>query len=222
MPLLILASGSPRRSELLVEAGFQFQVAEPRVTERTDLHLTARELTTWNAVRKGLTVARRYPKEVVLAADTVVSHNEKVIGKPTDLADATNILRRLSGTVHQVYSSVFIGQLASRSIRVFCEVSNVQFRKLTNPQIRDYLKKIDPLDKAGAYAAQRHGCDIIARILGSYSNVVGLPMEQTVAALEQFGIRPKSQSNRRLPSRAAPARADRAAHDAIPDRGTRR
>ena len=191
---LLLASASPRRSQLLTDAGFDFEIIKPRVTERADPHLTARELTTWNALRKGLAIARVQPHRVVLAADTVVAFGYEIIGKPSDFEDAVEILRRLSGQLHQVYSSVFILHLASARMMLGCEVSDVQFRKLNDDQIRRYLSKIEPLDKAGAYAAQGHGSEIISSINGSYSNVVGLPMERTVAALEQFGIRPMKRA----------------------------
>jgi len=191
---LLLASASPRRSQLLTDAGFDFEIIKPRVTERADPHLTPRELTTWNALRKGLAIARVQPHRVVLAADTVVAVDNAIIGKPSDLKEAVEILRRLSGQLQQVYSSVFIAHLASARMKLGCEVSDVQFRKLNDDQIRRYLSKIEPLDKAGAYAAQGHGSEIISSINGSYSNVVGLPMERTVAALEQFGIRPMKRA----------------------------
>lgn len=187
---LLLASGSPRRRQLLSGAGYKFKIVKPTVAERTDAHLTPRELTGWNAVRKGMAAAKSHPKMVVLAADTVVALNNQIIGKPNDLSDAVRILHRLSGRTHLVYSSVFIVHLGDGRAQLFCEISKVRFRTLKGSQIHNYLAKIDPLDKAGAYAAQGHGTDIIAQIGGSYSNVVGLPMEQTVPALKQFGIQP--------------------------------
>ena len=190
MPGLILASGSPRRRKLLEAAGFTFKVRAPDVSERADTHLTARELTGWNAVRKGMAVAHRHPDRVVLAADTIVFLDGDIIGKPADFAQALGILGRLSGRTHQVYSSVFVTHLARAHATLFCEISRVRFRQLDDRQIREYLAKINPLDKAGAYAAQGHGAQIIAEIDGSYSNVVGLPMEQTTAVLRKFGIRP--------------------------------
>ena len=171
-----------------------------------DPHLTPREVTAWNAVAKGIAVARHYPREVVLAADTVVALQDEIIGKPTDFADAVRILLRLQGKSHHVYSSVLIVQLAAGRLQLVSEVSQVRFRRLSDNQIRTYLRKIDPLDKAGAYAAQGHGAEIIARIDGSYSNVVGLPMEQTMDMLNQFGIRPNHPA--KLPARSpAPATA---------------
>jgi len=203
---LLLASGSPRRVKLSSEGGFKFKIVKPSVSERADPHLTARELTGWNAVRKGMAVAKRNPRDVVLAADTVVAVGNKIIGKPNDLQDAVRILRRLSGRTHQVYSSVFIAQLAQGKAELFCEISTVRFRKLKAGEVRSYLGRINPLDKAGAYAAQGHGADIIAKIDGSYSNVIGLPMEQTVTVLARFGIRPVRRPIALPPFRALPAR----------------
>jgi septum formation protein len=219
---LILASGSPRRMELLAGAGFRFEIVRPSVSEKTDPHLTARELTGWNAVRKGMEVAKQHPCDIVLAADTVVALNNGIIGKPNDLVDAARILRRLSGRVHYVYSSVFIAHLAQATAHLFFEISKVHFRKLNAAGIRNYLAKIDPLDKAGAYAAQGDGADIIAQISGSYSNVVGLPMEKTVAALAQFGIRPARGANPLVPAPAVPEPAPQAVRGAKRGRGTRR
>jgi septum formation protein len=190
-PALLLASSSPRRQQLLAARGFEFETAASNVAERSDPHLTARELTTWNAARKGLIVARQYPEKVVLAADTVVVLHDEVIGKPADLAHANRILRLLSGRIHQVFSAVFVAHLTAAKMKVFSEVSHVRFRKLTETQIRSYLARIDPLDKAGAYAAQGFGSEIIAEIDGSYSNVVGLPMERTTVILAEFGIKPR-------------------------------
>lgn len=222
MPSLLLASGSPRRSQLLSAAGFEVEVIKPGVAERADRHLTPRELTGWNAMRKGLAVARRNPKRVVLAADTVVALSGEVIGKPANWSDAIRILRRLSGQTHHVYSSVFIAHLVSGKAKLFGEVSQVRFRKLNDDQIRDYLSRVDPLDKAGAYAAQGHGAEIIRRIGGSYSNVVGLPMEQTIAVLEQFGIRPVQRPNRRTPFPGGQPGVNAGVRAAGRDKGTKR
>jgi nucleoside triphosphate pyrophosphatase len=187
----VLASRSPRRATLLGEAGFEFESVLPRVAERCDVDLTLGELTLWNAVRKGMSVAQIYPDRVVIAADTLVALDNQIIGKPADLKEAAQMLRRLSGRTHEVCSAVFIyEQIAGRSA-AFNAVSRVRFRRLTDAKIANYLAKIGPLDKAGAYAAQGRGAEIIAKIDGSYTNVVGLPMEQTVVALAKFGIQPK-------------------------------
>jgi septum formation protein len=177
---------------LLVEAGFEFESIGPRVAERLDANLTLRELTSFNAIRKGLVAARRYPDWVVLSADTLVALDNLVFGKPKNIAQATSMLERLSGRSHQVCSTVFICHLADSRTNTFSEISQVHFRRLNSQAISDYFAKVNPLDKAGAYAAQGEGRDIIAKIDGSYTNVVGLPMEKTIVALAEFGIEPKS------------------------------
>jgi septum formation protein len=187
----VLASCSPRRAALLAEAGFEFETVSARVAEKFDLDLTLRELTMWNAIRKGVPVARAYPDNVVLAADTLVALDDDIIGKPANLEQAAQILRRLSGRTHEVCSAVFICRFAAGPPATFHESSRVRFRRLSSATIKNYFAKVNPLDKAGAYAAQGSGAEIIAKIEGSYTNVVGLPMEKTVAALARFGIHPK-------------------------------
>jgi len=177
---------------LLFEGGFDFEIASPHVAEKFDATLTLRELTLWNALRKGMSVAQTLPDAVVLAADTLVALDNQIIGKPADLSEAARMLRRLSGRTHEVCSAVAIYQQTSGRSAVFHDASRVRFRRLSNSTIENYLAKIGPLDKAGAYAAQGSGAEIIAKIEGSFSNVVGLPMEKTIAALAKFGIRPKS------------------------------
>ena len=190
-PRFILASASPRRRQLLSDAGFEFEIASPRVEEISHGWLTIRELTMWNAARKAAAGAGLLPDAVVLAADTLVAIDGEVLGKPADLDDAVRILQRLSGRSHEVWTGVRINHPARGRSRSFHEMSRVHFRKLDGRAIRSYLAKIDPLDKAGSYAAQGHGMEIIERIDGSYSNVVGLPMEKTKRVLESFGIRPR-------------------------------
>jgi septum formation protein len=188
---LVLASSSPRRAALLSEGGFEFEIASPRVAEKFDAALTLRELTLWNAIRKGMSIAQTHPDAVVLAADTLVALGNQVIGKPMDLTEAAQMLRRLSGRTHEVCSAVAIYQQTSGKSAVFRDVSRVRFHRLSNATIKDYIAKVGPLDKAGAYAAQGSGTEIIAKIDGSFTNVVGLPMEKTVATLAKFSIRPK-------------------------------
>ena len=190
-PLLLLASNSPRRRQLLTEAGFEFATIAPDASEKFDVDLTLRELTILNAMRKAISIARSHPGEIVLAADTLVALNDQIIGKPRDVDEAAAILRRLSGRAHEVCSAVFICHLANARSTSFYEISRVWFRRLSDLAIRAYLDKVNPLDKAGAYAAQGHGAAIIEKIEGSHTNVIGLPMEKTTAALIEFGVRPK-------------------------------
>jgi septum formation protein len=188
---LVLASGSPRRQELLQEAGYDFEIVRSEMEERLDPQLSLGEITIWNAMRKGISVARAHPSAVVLAADTLVSLGGEIIGKPVDMADALAILRRLSGRTHQVCTGVFVGRRADSVFSVFREVSHVTFKTLNEQGLRDYLESVNPLDKAGAYGAQEKGAQIIAKIDGPRSNVVGLPMAQTTAVLRNFGVVPR-------------------------------
>jgi septum formation protein len=189
---LLLASNSPRRRDLLAEAGFEFETCAPDVTERFDVDLTLRELTSLNAIRKALAAARAHPDKVVLAADTLVAIDDHVLGKPSDTGEATAMLERLSGRGHEVCTSVFICQLSRARSTSFSEISHVCFRPLSPADINSYLARVNPLDKAGAYAAQGFGSEIIEKIDGSFTNVVGLPMERTVPALSEFGIQPRA------------------------------
>ena len=189
---LVLASRSPRRSELLSAAGFAFEIVSPDVAELESAALTIRELTLANARRKGRAAAGARPTAVILAADTLVALDGIVMGKPSNLDAARNMLRRLSGRTHEVCSAVCIVQPRTGREAMFDEISRVHFRPLDDAAIAAYFAKVNPLDKAGAYAAQRHRSEIIQRIDGSFTNVVGLPMEKTVAALREFGVLPRS------------------------------
>jgi len=191
VPRFVLASASPRRRQLLEEAGYEFEVIAPPVEEVSHAWLTVRELTVCNARRKASLVAKTMPGAVVLGADTLVSLGDQVLGKPANLEEAAKILRRLSGRSHEVWTGVSLCHFAAGKSESFSVVSRVEFHDLTDRAIQDYFEKVNPLDKAGAYAAQGHGKEIIQRIEGSYSNVVGLPMEMTTRMLSGYGINPK-------------------------------
>lgn len=139
-------------------------------------------------------VARGHPRRVVIAADTLVAIDDHVLGKPCDAGEAVAMLECLSGRTHEVCTSVFICHLAQTRSASIHEISRVYFRHLSRDQIGDYLTRVNPLDKAGAYAAQGFGREIIEKIDGSYTNVVGLPMEKTIPALAEFGIVPKAKA----------------------------
>jgi len=188
---LLLASNSPRRRKLLFEAGFGFEPFAPEVGERFNVDLTLRELTAFNAIRKAMAAARLRPKSVVLGADTLVSIDDHVFGKPKDKGEAVGMLERLSGRAHDVCTSVFVCHLERAKSASFYEISRVYFQKLNQSKIDKYLARVNPLDKAGAYAAQGFGSEIIEKIDGSYTNVVGLPMEKTILTLGGFGIVPE-------------------------------
>lgn len=183
MPRIVLASGSPRRQELLRQCGVEFDVVPAVVPELHDEALTARELSLLNAHRKTRAVAKHYPDRVVLGADTLVARDTRLYGKPTDLADARRMLAELAGRTHQVVTGVCLLRWRGYREQLFAETTEVTFRALDPAQIDDYLARIDPLDKAGAYAIQHHGDRLVAEIAGSYSNVVGLPVERVLEVL---------------------------------------
>src|SRR5437867_8844705 len=130
MPSFVLASSSPRRAALLFDSGFEFETVSPRVAEKFDVPLTLRELTLWNAIRKGMSIAQTRPDAVVLAADTLVALGDQIIGKPADLNEAAQMLRRLSGRTHEVCSAVFIYRQKSGKSAAFRSISRVRFRRL--------------------------------------------------------------------------------------------
>lgn len=190
-PDLILASGSPRRSDLLDEAGFRFRVVPPEIEENEDTTVPIRELTAENACRKAKAVAERFPDAVVIAADTLVLVGETVLSKPVDRADAERMLESLNGSSHEVFTAVAILQEGEGRSDYFTVTTRVHFRDLSPAERAAYHEKIDPMDKAGAYAAQEHGELIIDRIEGSMTNVIGLPMDEVAGVLaEKFGIVP--------------------------------
>ena len=177
-PLLILASASPRRAELLKLLRVKFRIIPSDATEVAHEHLTPLEICQLNAHRKARAVAKRIPDALVIGADTLVFLDNKILGKPRNRAAARRMLARLQGRTHQVVTGVSLIQLRTHRERVFAISTDVLFHPLDAGQIRDYLSRINPLDKAGAYAIQESGEKIISEISGSYSNVVGLPVER--------------------------------------------
>ena len=183
---LILASASPRRKDLLREQGYEFQVVPADVQEIAPAHLSAGEITLRNARAKACAVASAHPEAVVLGVDTVVVFEGEIFGKPSDLEAAFAMARRLNGRAHEVYSGVWLRHAAANRERGFVEITRVRFHRLSDAQLSAYLARIGPLDKAGAYAAQDDRGELIARVEGSFSNVVGLPMEALAEALKEF------------------------------------
>jgi len=178
LPPLILASASPRRAEWLRQLGLQFQVVPSDAGEFAHEHLSPLELCQLNAHRKARAGAQKFPDALVLAADTLVFLDDAILGKPVDLAEAQRMMERLQGRTHQVVTGVVLIHLRAHREHVFAVSTNVRFRALTAGQIQNYFAKVNPLDKAGAYAIQEHGDLIVEEISGSYSNVVGLPVER--------------------------------------------
>jgi septum formation protein len=186
---LILASRSPRRSSLLEEAGISILCEPSDVEELVEAEGTPASLALSNAEMKAMSIALRKPESIVLGADTIVVLDGEIFGKPRDLEHATEMIGRMAGHVHEVITGVCIVEWGRPVIAKFTETTRVRFRELDERQIQDYLTSIDPFDKAGAYAAQDDGGRIIECVEGSFSNVVGLPIERTLETLiAHFGF----------------------------------
>ena len=185
-PPLILASASPRRSELLRQLGVDFTVVPSDATEIHDDQLTAREISQLNAYRKARAIAKKFPDALVLGADTLVYLDTTLFGKPADLEAAYRMLEQLSGRTHEVVTAICLLHLRAHRQKLFFDSTAVTFRRLDAVQIRRYLAQVNTLDKANAYGIQEEGDLIIERIVGSYTNVVGLPVEKLRTELARW------------------------------------
>ena len=183
---LVLASTSPRRQDLLRRCGVVFDVVPAAVAECDHEHLTVAEVCLLNAHRKARAVAKRHPDRLVLAADTLVALGGRRFGKPADRAEAFRMLTELAGHTHEVFTGVCLLELRNHRERLFAETTTVAFRPLREEQINAYLSLVNPLDKAGAYAIQERGDLLVAEIRGSYTNVVGQPVERLLDELRAW------------------------------------
>ena len=178
LPPVILASASPRRSQLLASMDIEFEVVPSHVEELIDGYDFIPDLCEANARIKAEPIADIHPECLVIAADTMVYLEDTLYGKPTDIDDAHRMLIRLQGRTHQVTTGVSLIYHNEEISKSFSVITNVTFLSLDAGQISEYLAKIDPLDKAGGYAIQEHKQMIAKRVSGSVSNVVGLPVER--------------------------------------------
>jgi septum formation protein len=187
-PVFILASASPRRSELLRQFGYQFHVVPSAAEEIQSENLSAGEVAQLNAYRKARAVSKKFPDAVTLGVDTVVALGSTIFGKPADLAEAERMVLALQGKTHIVVTGVCLIRLRAHRQRMFYEQTDVTFRSVTPAQIRQYHSEVDPLDKAGAYGIQEKSVVLVESIEGSFSNVAGLPVERLQAELADFGV----------------------------------
>ena len=183
LPPLILASASPRRADLLRQMKLEFEVVPSDAQEVFDDHLSPLELCQLNAHRKARLVAKKIPDALVLGADTLVFLDRKIFGKPATITEAKTMLLQLQGRAHQVVTGVSLIHLRTHREKLFAVSTDVMFRPMEPVEVDEYLAKINPLDKAGAYAIQENGALIVSEICGSYSNVVGLPVEKVEGEL---------------------------------------
>lgn len=189
-PELVLASASPRRTELLREAGLPHRVVVAGVTEHEDPASDPREMVLHNARLKARAVARLEPFAVVLGADTTVALGDRVLNKPADLAEARAMLRSLSGREHTVHTGICLIHRPSGLEETRCVTARVRFRALTDDDIARYLALVNPLDKAGAYGIQQGRELIIERHDEPVSVIMGLPVELVASRLAELGLSP--------------------------------
>ena len=184
----ILASASPRRRELLQQAGLAFSIIPSQTTEEALPEETPEHYVSRIAREKAIDVAKRHPETWILAADTIVTIDGRIFGKPRDEADGARMLHLLSGRSHHVITAfVLLHTIQQKEIQRRVK-STVTFKSLSDDQIAAYLATGEPSDKAGAYAVQGRGADLVAWVEGSYTNVVGLPMDEVLEALSTVGI----------------------------------
>ena len=184
---LILASASPRRRELLAAAGLDFDVIPSPAEEIHDSALGMAGLCEENARLKATAVSGLHPEAAVIGADTLVFLDGDALGKPKTLDEAASMLCRLSGQTHQVCTGVCIAGPGA-GLKTFHCITNVRFRELDQRTISHYLAISAPLDKAGGYGIQNHGDMIVSGIVGSYENVMGLPVDLVLKALREIGL----------------------------------
>lgn len=194
VPRLILASASPRRQQLLAEAGYAFEL-HPASIDESDVPpgLSPGDVAEYLAQRKAQVVAARFPDDVVLAADTVVAYADTMLGKPRDVVDARRMLRLLGGTVHSVITGVTVVRASANFLRRARVLSAVEMRALTDAEIDPYIASRQWEGKAGGYGIQDPE-PFVTRVSGCQTNIVGLPMTTTKGLLADAGLPPPSKS----------------------------
>lgn len=185
LPRLVLASGSPRRSEIMTSIGWEFTKDVPNIDESEREGESPETYVTRLAREKAEAIVAAHPGQILLAADTTVVIEGKIVGKPVDLADAKRMIGMLSGNWHEVLTGVAVAR--NGSVRVGMERTRVKFAAMTDEEVRFLAENGDPLDKAGAYAVQAQAALFIEGIEGDYWNVVGLPI-RLVYELVQEGV----------------------------------
>ncbi|KEK26379.1 Maf family protein [Bacillus gaemokensis] len=184
MKKLILASGSPRRKELLELANVPFEIVVSEVEETIGAYSSPSDIVMSLALQKASAVAEDHDDCVVLGADTIVTYESRILGKPSDEAEAKEMLQLLSGKTHEVYTGVAL--ISKEKTVTFYERTEVTFWELTAEEIDAYIRTKEPLDKAGSYGIQGKGAIFVQHIQGDYYSVVGLPISRLVRELKQF------------------------------------
>lgn len=185
-PRLVLASGSPRRHELLAKMGYTFDICTPDVDENVSGH--ARDIVATLSERKAEAAASHYESGIIIASDTLVSLDGIPLGKPENEADAYRMLKALSGRTHEVFTGVCIRDAASGRSETRVDRTGVIFREVSDEEIHAYIATKEPMDKAGAYAIQGGAGAFVEGLDGSFENVMGFPVDVVREMLSHFGF----------------------------------
>lgn len=188
MDKLILASSSPRRRTLLEQFNIKFDIVNPDFPESDVSTDSAEKMARLIAEGKALSVGRRFPEAIVIAADTIVVMDDVCLGKPKSKVDAITMLKQLSGRTHHVVTGLTVCQLEKGHVRSSYERTEVTFGPLTDDLINRYVESGEPLDKAGAYGIQGVGAIFVRKLSGCYYNVVGLPLYTLRKMLEEVDV----------------------------------
>lgn len=185
---IILASNSPRRRELLEKIGLKFEAEDSGYTEKINPELEPEKLVKFLSLEKAKAAAKKHLNAIIIAADTLVVYQDKILGKPKTIKHAYRMLQLLNNKKHSVFTGFTI--LDTKNKKTISKVveTKVYFRKLSEKEIENYIQSENPLDKAGAYAIQNLGELLIKKIEGNYSNIVGLPMSELAQSLKHFGV----------------------------------
>lgn len=191
MNKLVLASQSPRRKELLKLISDEFIVHPDNSPENADKTLSPHEYVSVLSMEKCMNVAEKFEEDaVVIGADTVVTAEGRILGKPSSEENAVSMLKALSGKVHSVYTGVTVMCRAQSKVITFYEKTDVHFYELTDAEINSYVATKEPMDKAGAYGIQERGALFVKKVDGDYSNVVGLPVARLARILrDEFNFK---------------------------------
>jgi MAF protein len=188
--MLILASSSPRRQQLLSLLGVDFQVFTSEIDESVTPGEAPEDYVLRLALKKSRSIsAISAARQVVIAADTAVVNRNQILGKPDNSQEAINMLRELRARCHQVFTGLVVRDTANEEVFTDLCVTDVYMRSYRDPEIKEYVASGDPLDKAGAYAIQNSGFNPVDKISGCYSNVVGLPLCHLNQLLHQMGVK---------------------------------
>ena len=187
---MILASGSPRRAEILKTCGFVFDVIMPQADEKMDLGLPVNEACEKVALQKALEVCEKINEGVIVSADTIVVLDGQIMGKPVDDEDAFRMLKALSGKEHEVITAVTLAVKDTGGVKtdVFSESSKVFMKDITDEEIIEYIRTREPADKAGGYAVQGRGALFIEKIEGDFFNIMGLPVSRLYDHIKRLEI----------------------------------